>query len=176
MKIKKKQNLYYENESIEFLDWLKNSSFETQQTGSKKEKENESNYEISAFRFIPKDNHPFFELVERELFYKYYFYSPLEYQQGSRVLYRLINDKYEIWKEKFPNPSDWIQGKWKSMFFQLPEPQQEEELGELSDQICRKCHKKGQVRTITKQIKSFDESGTLFCTCTNPQCGHRWKE
>lgn len=180
MKSKKKRFIYYESESPEFSNWLQNDKENTKMEMDSKSHHNYHKKEVITelinHRFIPINSHSFYLNVERELFYKYYFYYPLEYQQGSRTLYRQIQDCYEKWKDLFPLPSDWIEGKWKRMYYELPAPKQEEDLGELSEHTCKKCHKKGQVRTKTAQIRSFDESATLFCTCTNPQCGHKWKE
>lgn len=38
---------------------------------------------------------------------------------------------------------------------------------------CHKCNSK-KVISYAKQTRGGDESTTIFCTCVNPKCGHRW--
>lgn len=39
---------------------------------------------------------------------------------------------------------------------------------------CNKCGNK-RVITYSKQTRGGDEATSVFCTCTNPKCGNRWK-
>mgnify|MGYP001379302920 CR=1 FL=1 len=38
---------------------------------------------------------------------------------------------------------------------------------------CRKCKQKS-IRTEQAQLRSGDESMSVFCVCTNPHCGDSW--
>lgn len=39
---------------------------------------------------------------------------------------------------------------------------------------CMKCGNK-RVITYSKQTRGGDEATSVFCTCSNPKCGNRWK-
>lgn len=39
---------------------------------------------------------------------------------------------------------------------------------------CNKCGS-NRVITFSKQTRGGDEGTTVFCTCSNPKCGNRWK-
>ena len=40
--------------------------------------------------------------------------------------------------------------------------------------ICMKC-KCAKTNSISRQIRSSDEPATVFVTCLNSDCGHRWR-
>ena len=40
---------------------------------------------------------------------------------------------------------------------------------------CGKCGSK-KVFSYSKQVRSSDESTSVFAICANPKCGHKWRE
>ena len=99
------------------------------------------------------------------------------YIGNKRLVERLVTDKeFKPHELSFMNPENVYPEAWAEIVD--AKMRKDENIGELkrsantSEFICSRC-KKREVYYYELQIRSADESSTIFCVCTN--CNHSWK-
>lgn len=149
-------------------DWLSFDSKHLEKTMERQKRE-------AAMKMTVNDEK--WHEIEKEMFYRYFLYNQGEYISGIRTLARLYRKHHNDskWNDICPSALDWVECKWKKIFYEYKPPKQENQEA-LSEFTCRRCKKKGTVSVRREQIKSKDEGETVFYTCEDPKCGVTWKE
>jgi hypothetical protein len=114
--------------------------------------------------------------IEKFLFYKYYWFSRIEYTQGVRTLARLISNHPDWFIKKYNSVEAVVKGIWHQEIYkpQILGFETEENDAAVSAFHCKYCDRKGKVSISIRQTASNDEAENVYYKCGD--CGKTWKD